>query len=172
MRTKVRLYTKRSDKLRCAVVTASRDQTRRRGERVNEPVDSFSQSQTMSSSVSDKFKRHVSLSMFFGNSVRFANEFVPSFVYTRTWYLRIWIASKLPDLCSSLWFPCSRIFQEWFTFIDKDAKNKERYLFLFKARILVCKVRRISDDRSVFVLKDILKVRKKKVSIDAKRWQI
>lgn len=42
--------------------------------------------------------------------------------------------------------------------IDKDGKSKERYLFLFKARILVCKVRRISEDRSVFVLKDIIRV--------------
>ncbi|CAG5100186.1 Similar to Unc-89: Obscurin (Drosophila melanogaster), partial [Cotesia congregata] len=47
---------------------------------------------------------------------------------------------------------------EWFTVIDKDGKTKERYLFLFKARILVCKVRRISEDRSVFVLKDIIKL--------------
>ncbi|XP_044576089.1 obscurin isoform X6 [Cotesia glomerata] len=47
---------------------------------------------------------------------------------------------------------------EWFTVIDKDGKSKERYLFLFKARILVCKVRRISEDRSVFVLKDIIKL--------------
>lgn len=48
--------------------------------------------------------------------------------------------------------------QEWYTVIDKDGKSKERYLFLFKARILVCKVRRISEDRSVFVLKDIIRV--------------
>ncbi|XP_029048165.2 obscurin-like isoform X4 [Osmia bicornis bicornis] len=47
---------------------------------------------------------------------------------------------------------------EWYTVIDKDGKNKERYLFLFKARILVCKVRRISEDRSVFVLKDIIRL--------------
>ncbi|XP_053597033.1 obscurin isoform X2 [Microplitis demolitor] len=47
---------------------------------------------------------------------------------------------------------------EWFTVVDKDGKSKERYLFLFKARILVCKVRRISEDRSVFVLKDIIKL--------------
>ncbi|XP_024939523.1 obscurin isoform X4 [Cephus cinctus] len=47
---------------------------------------------------------------------------------------------------------------EWFTVTDKDGKNKERYLFLFKARILVCKVRRISEDRSVFVLKDIIRL--------------
>lgn len=45
--------------------------------------------------------------------------------------------------------------------IDKDGKSKERYLFLFKARILVCKVRRISEDRSVFVLKDIIRVSKR-----------
>lgn len=49
-------------------------------------------------------------------------------------------------------------FQEWFTVTDKDGKSKERYLFLFKARILVCKVRRISEDRSVFVLKDIIRL--------------
>nr|XP_031831778.1 obscurin isoform X2 [Nomia melanderi] len=47
---------------------------------------------------------------------------------------------------------------EWYTVIDKDGKCKERYLFLFKARILVCKVRRISEDRSVFVLKDIIRL--------------
>ncbi|XP_033229349.1 obscurin isoform X4 [Belonocnema kinseyi] len=47
---------------------------------------------------------------------------------------------------------------EWYTVIEKDGKSKERYLFLFKARILVCKVRRISEDRSVFVLKDIIRL--------------
>ncbi|XP_017890129.1 obscurin isoform X5 [Ceratina calcarata] len=47
---------------------------------------------------------------------------------------------------------------EWYTVIDKDGKSKERYLFLFKARILVCKVRRISEDRSVFILKDIIRL--------------
>lgn len=50
-------------------------------------------------------------------------------------------------------------FQEWYTVIDKEGKSKERYLFLFKARILICKVRRISEDRSVFILKDIIRVR-------------
>lgn len=49
-------------------------------------------------------------------------------------------------------------FQDWFTVSDRDRKCKERYLFLFKARILICKVRRISDDRSVFVLKEIIRV--------------
>ncbi|KAJ8919920.1 hypothetical protein NQ315_006449 [Exocentrus adspersus] len=36
--------------------------------------------------------------------------------------------------------------------------TKERYLFLFKARLLICKVRRISDDRSIFQLKDIVRL--------------
>lgn len=36
--------------------------------------------------------------------------------------------------------------------------TKERYLFLFKARVLICKVRRISEDRSIFQLKDIIRV--------------
>ncbi|XP_060519331.1 obscurin isoform X9 [Cylas formicarius] len=36
--------------------------------------------------------------------------------------------------------------------------TKERYLFLFKARILICKVRRIADDRSIFQLKDVIRL--------------
>ncbi|XP_054277504.1 obscurin-like isoform X6 [Macrosteles quadrilineatus] len=47
---------------------------------------------------------------------------------------------------------------DWFCVTDRDGKSKERYLFLFKARILICKVRRISEDRSVFVLKDIIRL--------------
>ena len=47
---------------------------------------------------------------------------------------------------------------EWWTVVDKEGKPKERYLFLFKARILICKVRRISDDRSVFILKEIVRL--------------
>jgi hypothetical protein len=35
---------------------------------------------------------------------------------------------------------------------------KQRYAFLFKTRILLTKVRKISEERSVFVLKDIIKV--------------
>lgn len=46
---------------------------------------------------------------------------------------------------------------DWFS-IHFDNIIKERYLFLFKARILICKVRRISEDRSVFQLKDIIRV--------------
>ncbi|KAL4713897.1 hypothetical protein ACJJTC_015551 [Scirpophaga incertulas] len=47
---------------------------------------------------------------------------------------------------------------DWFTITDEEGNPKERYLFLFKARILICKVKRVSDDRSVFVLKDIVKL--------------
>nr|XP_037866817.1 obscurin isoform X8 [Bombyx mori] len=47
---------------------------------------------------------------------------------------------------------------DWFTVTDQEGRTKDRYLFLFKARILVCKVKRISQDRSVFVLKDIIKL--------------
>ncbi|VEN40588.1 unnamed protein product [Callosobruchus maculatus] len=36
--------------------------------------------------------------------------------------------------------------------------TKERYLFLFKSHILICKVRRISEDRSIFQLKDTVKL--------------
>lgn len=46
---------------------------------------------------------------------------------------------------------------DWFS-ITFGNTTKERYLFLFKARILICKVRRISEDRSVFQLKDIIRV--------------
>lgn len=42
--------------------------------------------------------------------------------------------------------------------------TKERYLFLFKARVLICKVRRISEDRSIFQLKDIIRVTVKRAS--------
>ncbi|XP_066993450.2 obscurin isoform X6 [Anabrus simplex] len=47
---------------------------------------------------------------------------------------------------------------EWFTVTDKDNKHKERYLFLFKARVLLCKIKRISEDRSIFNLKDIIRL--------------
>ncbi|XP_028138821.2 obscurin isoform X8 [Diabrotica virgifera virgifera] len=46
-----------------------------------------------------------------------------------------------------------------FTITFEDI-SKERYLFLFKARILVCKVRRISEDRSIFQLKDCIRLTK------------
>ena len=62
---------------------------------------------------------------------------------------------------------------EWWTVTDKEGKSKERYLFLFKARILICKVRRISDDRSVFILKDIVRLPEVEVQdIDETRLEI
>ncbi|XP_026820148.1 obscurin-like isoform X6 [Rhopalosiphum maidis] len=47
----------------------------------------------------------------------------------------------------------------WYYVQDaEDPKGHQRYCFLFKSRILVCKVRRISEDKSVFVLKDIIRL--------------
>ncbi|KAL1110551.1 hypothetical protein AAG570_008079, partial [Ranatra chinensis] len=46
----------------------------------------------------------------------------------------------------------------WFKVKGKDGKSHDRYLFLFKARILICKVRKISKDRYVFVLKEIIRL--------------
>ncbi|XP_045498877.1 obscurin isoform X7 [Colias croceus] len=46
---------------------------------------------------------------------------------------------------------------DWFT-VEVEGRSKERYLFLFKARILVCKIKRVADDRSVFVLQHIVKL--------------
>ena len=42
---------------------------------------------------------------------------------------------------------------------DSRGRARDRYLFLFKARILVTKVRRVTDDRNLFLLKDIIKVK-------------
>uniref|UniRef100_A0AAG5DF48 Muscle M-line assembly protein unc-89 n=1 Tax=Anopheles atroparvus TaxID=41427 RepID=A0AAG5DF48_ANOAO len=47
---------------------------------------------------------------------------------------------------------------EYFGVRDKENKIKERYLFLFKSRILITKVKRLSDDRSIFILKDIVRL--------------
>ncbi|CAH0694872.1 unnamed protein product [Spodoptera exigua] len=47
---------------------------------------------------------------------------------------------------------------DWFTVSDTEGKSRERYVFLFKARVLICKVKKVGDDRSVFVLKDIVKL--------------
>jgi len=71
------------------------------------------------------------------------------------------IDSSILDILSPIIKALSIFLQEWYTVIDKEGKSKERYLFLFKARILVCKVRRISEDRSVFILKDIIRVRER-----------
>ena len=47
---------------------------------------------------------------------------------------------------------------DWFSVTYADCGTKERYLFLFKSLILVTKVKRISDNRSVFQFKDSIKV--------------
>lgn len=51
-------------------------------------------------------------------------------------------------------------FQNWFKVKAKDKKPHDRYLFLFKARILVCKVRKVAENRYVFILKEIIRVSK------------
>ncbi|XP_050523342.1 obscurin isoform X47 [Daktulosphaira vitifoliae] len=64
----------------------------------------------------------------------------------------------------------------WYYVQDaEDSKGHQRYCFLFKSRILVCKVRRISEERSVFVLKDIIRLPEVtvKVAPDSKRvWEL
>ncbi|EAT34172.1 AAEL013559-PA [Aedes aegypti] len=47
---------------------------------------------------------------------------------------------------------------EYFGVKDKENKIKERYLFLFKSRVLVTKAKRLSDEKSIFVLKDIVRL--------------
>lgn len=46
---------------------------------------------------------------------------------------------------------------DWFT-VDFGNKPENKYLFLFKARILICAVEKVAEDRSVFVLGYIVKV--------------
>ncbi|CAH2103000.1 unnamed protein product [Euphydryas editha] len=46
---------------------------------------------------------------------------------------------------------------DWFT-VDYDGEPKNHYVFLFKARILICEVQKIAEDRSIFVLKHIVKL--------------
>ncbi|XP_026492682.2 obscurin isoform X6 [Vanessa tameamea] len=46
---------------------------------------------------------------------------------------------------------------DWFT-VDYDGEPRNHYVFLFKARILLCEVQRVGEDRSVFVLKHIVKL--------------
>uniref|UniRef100_A0A8D8X7L0 Muscle M-line assembly protein unc-89 n=1 Tax=Cacopsylla melanoneura TaxID=428564 RepID=A0A8D8X7L0_9HEMI len=57
---------------------------------------------------------------------------------------------------------------DWFkvTFADSP-KEKERYLFLFKARILICKVKKVAEDRSVFVLKHIIRLPEVEIKDDS-----
>ncbi|XP_069362837.1 obscurin isoform X3 [Maniola hyperantus] len=46
---------------------------------------------------------------------------------------------------------------DWFT-VDFGDKPKNKYLFLFKARLLICEVVNVGDGRSVFVLQYIVKL--------------
>ncbi|XP_026836119.1 obscurin isoform X2 [Drosophila erecta] len=46
----------------------------------------------------------------------------------------------------------------WCNVVDKEGKAHDRYCFLFKSRILVTKVRKISENRSVFILQNIVKL--------------
>ena len=73
---------------------------------------------------------------------------------TRTYELNVLCFGRPKGLCLK-WL---LVLQNWFRVKGKDGKTHERYLFLFKARILVCKVRKISEDRYVFVLKEIIRV--------------
>ncbi|XP_070134157.1 obscurin isoform X1 [Drosophila bipectinata] len=50
------------------------------------------------------------------------------------------------------------LLHEWCTVVDKDGKAHDRYCFLFKSRILVTKVRKITENRSVFILQNIVKL--------------
>ncbi|XP_054736972.1 obscurin isoform X2 [Anastrepha obliqua] len=47
---------------------------------------------------------------------------------------------------------------DWWTIRDSAQKSHDRYLFLFKSRILVTKVRKISDERSIFILQNVIKL--------------
>lgn len=50
------------------------------------------------------------------------------------------------------------LLHDWWTVVDKEGKAHERYLFLFKSRVLICKVRKINEKRSIFVLQEIIKI--------------
>lgn len=50
------------------------------------------------------------------------------------------------------------LLHEWVTFTDKDEKTHDRYCFLFKSRILITKVRKISEKKSIFILQNIIKL--------------
>ncbi|XP_071523599.1 protein Obscurin-like isoform X2 [Panulirus ornatus] len=47
---------------------------------------------------------------------------------------------------------------DWFSVCEAGQRARDRYLFLFKARILITKVKRIAEDRSIFILKDIIRL--------------
>ncbi|XP_052566290.1 obscurin isoform X7 [Culex pipiens pallens] len=62
---------------------------------------------------------------------------------------------------------------EYFGVKDKENKIKERYLFLFKARILITKAKRLSDEKSIFILKDIVKLPDAQIKdIDSRAFEL
>ncbi|XP_058464862.1 obscurin isoform X3 [Malaya genurostris] len=62
---------------------------------------------------------------------------------------------------------------EYFGVKEKDGKIKERYLFLFKARILITKAKRLSDEKSIFILKEIVKLPDAQIKvIDSRAFEI
>lgn len=64
------------------------------------------------------------------------------------------------------------LLHEWVTFTDKDEKNHDRYCFLFKSRILVTKVRKISEKKSIFILQNIIKLPQCNIEVRANENQI
>ncbi|XP_011291978.1 obscurin isoform X5 [Musca domestica] len=47
---------------------------------------------------------------------------------------------------------------EWWTLLDKEGKAHDRYVFHFKSRLLICKVRKVSDQKSIFALQELIKL--------------
>uniref|UniRef100_A0A0K8U7P3 Muscle M-line assembly protein unc-89 n=2 Tax=Bactrocera latifrons TaxID=174628 RepID=A0A0K8U7P3_BACLA len=47
---------------------------------------------------------------------------------------------------------------DWWTIKDSAQKSHDRYLFLFKSRILISNLRKINEERSIFVLQNIIKL--------------
>ncbi|XP_049307131.1 obscurin isoform X3 [Bactrocera dorsalis] len=47
---------------------------------------------------------------------------------------------------------------DWWTIKDSVQKSHDRYLFLFKSRILISNLRKINEERSIFVLQNIIKL--------------
>ncbi|KAF0311171.1 Obscurin [Amphibalanus amphitrite] len=56
------------------------------------------------------------------------------------------------------------ILHDWFTETESDGVAKQRYLFLFKTCVLVSKPRKVGETKSVFQLKDIIRLSGVKLS--------
>ncbi|XP_043645488.1 obscurin isoform X5 [Drosophila teissieri] len=64
------------------------------------------------------------------------------------------------------------LLHSWCNVVDKEGKAHDRYCFLFKSRILVTKVRKISENRSVFILQNIVKLPLCNIELKADEKQI